>query len=660
MAGPRAHRDASYVATGVAAAALAATAVSVWLYVVNVRSVDVRYLYGDAFAGVLYPCVGAVLVRLDPRNRIGWVFAATSLLGLNALANQYAVTAHLVRPGLPLADLSAWFAGWGWMPELFVPVLLPLLFPTGALPSRRWRPVLLAEAALLAVLWLTLAFTAHPIDASEKVVNPWGVDVPAARVLIPVALLGLVAGVLAGLASLLLRMRRSRGMQRQQLQWLVLAVVVTVVAAISTGFVPSGIDEALWAVTVAAIPAGVLVAVTRHRLFDVDLVLNRTLVYTLLTGLVVALYLVAAARLGEIAAQKLGVLAVALLALLLALARDRLQRAVDRALFGQRRDPYAVVDRLGQRIDASPGPREAVAESLDELRSALRLPYVAVVPDDGTALLSVGTPVAGTVDLPITAHGRALALLRVGLRHRGARLTGEERSVLHDAGRRMGALLQAAALLEEMRGSRERVVSAREEERRRLRHDLHDGVGPQLAGLALQLDGLGRRITDAENAERVHRLRDQLRDTVVVVRGLVDELRPPALDDLGLVEALRQQVRAFALAGADSEGPSVEVTGGPLPALPAAVEVAAYRIATEAVTNAVRHAAAARCTVAVSVTDDDLVVEVDDDGGGIRQDARRGVGTASMEERAAEVGGRLRVSSGPDGTTVRAELPRGS
>jgi signal transduction histidine kinase len=656
VVGPGVRRGASYLVMGAAAVALVATAASVWLYLLNRRSVEVGYIYGDALAGVLYPCVGAVLLWLDPRNRIGWIFAATGLLGLNALANQYAVTAHLVHPGLPLAAFAAWFAGWGWMPQLLVPALLPLLFPTGRLPSPRWRPVLLADVTLLAGLFLLLALTPHPIDASDRVLNPWApVRATWARSLTTVVILGVLLLVVVGLVSLLVRMRRSAGVERRQIQWLVLGTVTTVILAVVAGLAPAWLDEPLWTLAVAAIPLAVLVGMVRHGLFDVQVVLNRTLVYALLTGVVVVGYLVAAAQLGEIAAQKLGVLAVALLALLLALARDRLQRAVDRALFGQRHDPYAVVDRVGQRIEAAPGPAEAVADSLDELRAALRLPSVDVLPDDPRLQRrSVGSPVAGTVDLPITAHGRRVAVLRVGLRHRGARFTAAERSVLDDAGRRVGALLQAAALVEDVRGSRERVVGAREEERRRLRHDLHDGVGPQLAGLALQLDSLGKRVAgDEENRARVQRLRDQLRDTVVVVRRLVDDLRPPALDDVGLLEALREQVRSFT----GDAGPAVEVAGSPLPALPAAVEVAAYRIATEAVTNAVRHASPSRVGVQLAECDERLVVEVRDDGRGFSDEVRRGVGMTSMEERAAEVGGRLSVDTGPGGTTVRAELP---
>jgi signal transduction histidine kinase len=230
--------------------------------------------------------------------------------------------------------------------------------------------------------------------------------------------------------------------------------------------------------------------------------------------------------------------------------------------------------------------------------------------------------------------------------------------VLFDAARRAGTLLQAAELIAQLRRSRERIVLGREEERRRLRHDLHDGVGPQLAGLALQLDNLARRLAnDPDNAERVALLRNHLRDAVVEVRRVVDNLRPPALDDVGLVEAVRQQMAAYVVVGAAST-PLVDVTAAAsLPPLPAAVEVAAYRIVTEAVTNAVRHAAPSRCAVGIDAGPGVLTLTVRDDGSGMSLDAVPGVGLMSMRDRAAELGGDVRVTSGPAGTTVTARLP---
>jgi len=672
------RRAAPGVALFFAVAAVIAAPLSLWLYLDN-RShhVDVSYLYGDHVAGLLYPIVGAYLLRRRPDNRVGWVFAATSVVGLNGLAGQYAVAATLVHHGSwPLGNFAGWLNAWAWAPELAVPALLPLLFPDGTLASRRWKPVAVAAIAGLTFAIVLMAFSHHPIDASGAIYNPWAIS--DSSTLGHVSALGILvvfACTILGLVSLVRRTRAARGPQRAQLQWLMFSVVVTVVLAAIAFPLHGHASEALWAAAMAAIPTGVVIAVMRHRLLDIELVLNRTIAYALLTGVVVIGYVIAVSALGDIAAKKIGIAAVAVVALLVAAARDRVQRVVDHALYGARRDPYAVVDRLGQRVDAARGPLDAVEQMAVELRTALRLPYVAVIPDGNTLPpVETGAAVAETTDLPITVHGAPLGMLRVGRRYQGERFRGDEDSILADAARRAGALLQAAALVADLEASRERIVTAREEERRRLRHDLHDGVGPQLAGLALQLDSLARRLAgDDDNAARVSQLRDRLRDTVVEVRRVVDNLRPPALDDVGLVEAVRQQVAAYSFATSCSDshttrsggpivgtkfgGVVVDVAADPLPALPAAVEVAAYRIITESVTNAVRHGRPSHCDVTITTSGQALVLTVADNGQGIASDATPGVGLASMRERAAEIGGTLAIDSTTDGTTITARLP---
>jgi signal transduction histidine kinase len=261
--------------------------------------------------------------------------------------------------------------------------------------------------------------------------------------------------------------------------------------------------------------------------------------------------------------------------------------------------------------------------------------------------------------------GREVGRLSVTHRYPGERWHRSERAALDDTARRAAALVWAAGLVADPQAGRERIVAGREEERRRLRHDLHDGVGPELAGMALQLERLAGRISgDPEMAALAGRLRDQMRRTVAAVRRAVDDLRPPALDELGLVEALREHVAAYRLpvAAAAVGGPAtaarVTVEAEVLPALRAAVEVAAYRIAAEAVANAVRHAGASTSTVTLGLSGDDLLVEISDDGRGVPADAVPGVGSASMRERAAELGGTLDVTTAPGGgTTVRARLP---
>ena len=655
-------RLASAAATFFAVAAVVALPLSLLLYLDSRHHhvPGVHYLYGDYSAGLLYPVVGAYLLRRRPDNRVGWVFAATSVIGINGFAGQYAVSATYVHHGWPLADFAAWVNAWAWAPELAVPALLPLLFPDGTLSSQRWRKVATVAIVGLSLAIFSMAFSRHPIDASDHIYNPWTLtDADWLRGISAIGIMSVFLCSLIGLVGLVRRTRSSRGPARAQLQWLMFSVVVTIGLGTVAMLTSGAVSETVWAFAMAAIPVGVVVAVARHQMLDIEVVLNRTIAYALLTGVVVLAYVVTVSALGEVAAKKVGIAAVALVALLFAAARDRVQRVVDHALFGDRRDPYAVVSRLGRRLDQASGPLDALEQIAVELRTALRLPYVAVLPDDpGVKAVETGNVVAGTADVDITMHGEHVGVLRVGRRHHGERFRGDEESVLHDTARRAGALLQAAKLVADLSASRERIVAAREEERRRLRHDLHDGVGPQLAGLALQLDSLARRLgDDAENAARVQTLRDRLRDTVVEVRRVVDNLRPPALDDVGLVEAVRQQVAAYAVVGAGSSRPLVDVNSEPLPELPAAVEVAAYRIITESVANAVRHGRPSHCEVAIAAEDGVLVLGVTDDGSGIAADATPGVGLLSMRERAAEVGGQLTVDTGPAGTTITARLP---
>lgn len=307
----------------------AVASVAVYAYNVSRIGARVQYLYGDDLVvGVAFPLVGAFLVRRRPGNAVGWVLIATSVLGVNALANQYAVAGLVVSPGtLPGAEFAAWVATWGWTPELAVPVLLPLLFPDGSLPSPRWRPFARVAVACLGVLVAAAMLAPMGIDADHSISNPVGAGpLFTAIVLAMVALIGLILIPVAVLA-LVLRMRRARGAERAQLQWLSLAAVVTLVLGIAESAVGEPGQEVLWALAMSAIPLGIVIAVVRHHLLDIEVVLNRTVVYGLLSAVVLLGYLIAVAGVGP-AAQRTGLVAVVVLALLAASARDRVQRAV--------------------------------------------------------------------------------------------------------------------------------------------------------------------------------------------------------------------------------------------------------------------------------------------------------------------------------------------
>jgi two-component system NarL family sensor kinase len=410
--------------------------------------------------------------------------------------------------------------------------------------------------------------------------------------------------------------------------------------------------------------ACVAVAAARFRLEEIEPRVRRSLVQALVLVVVGAAFAVVV-RAVDLAADVAveSMLAGGLLALLLLPVGVAVQRTVRRWVYGDRDFPERVVSEL-RRLDALTAPEDALREALELLARRLHLSFAAVdvfaTPTSGPIAAAIGLPagVPATVDLAV--GGTTLGRLRVEVDAGHDPLGPGDRRLLEDVGAQVGALVQAVAANRELQLSRRRLVAAREEERRRLRRDLHDGLGPSLATFAMGLEAATDLIRDDpdEAADLVARLADRARADIGEVRRLVEGLRPPALDQLGLVSALRH----LAAVHADGPGPvrvpwSVEAEDG-LEPLPAAVEVAAYRIVVEAVTNARRHSGASSCAVRLRRTGDDLDIEVSDTGSGLAADRSPGVGLSSMRERAEELGGSFEAVDRPGGgTVVRARLP---
>ncbi|HWM74623.1 MAG TPA: ATP-binding protein [Nocardioides sp.] len=597
--------------------------------------------------GTVWPIVGALIVRGQPRNPVGWLMLISASTGPYLVAGLYAATSN--GEGA-LGSLTAWYAVWGFAPPYFFTLpVLPHFFPDGRPMSRRWAKVVTVVIAVATIT--TLARMASPVqaDLAPAVDNPIGVQAMtwAQYVTLVGAISLFVIGIPLAVLSLALRMRRARDLERTQLQWLFLGGLVLAVGAV--------VQFATWglALGLVAFPAGIGIAMLRHRLFDVELTLNRTVVFGLLTGFVVLVY-VGVVYIADAVApgSRWGVVLVALAALAAAAGRDRVQALVDRTLFGHRHNPYAVVAHVGRQVAAASQPVDALQQLVDGLRDALRLPYAAFT--GGAVAVTSGEPLHGSRLVPVTALGETVGELHVGLRTAGERWSAEQQSAIDEVADRAGTLAYAADLVADIARSRERIVVAREEERRRLRADLHDGVAPALAGTALQLESLARRLEREGQdalAERALGLRDGLRASVSDLRALVHGLRPPVLDQRGLEGALRQLVVGH-------EVPRCTAEIQPLGAPHAAIEVAAYAIAGEAFGNALRHSVASRIQVSAEQCDGELVVAVSDNGIGMPGRPRAGVGMISMRERAAEVGGRLEIQpTSGGGTTVRATLP---
>src|SRR5215211_4676203 len=621
-----------------------------------------------------FSVVGAIIASRQPRNAIGWLFCCIGLVvGLNSFTGGYAEyrLAGGSTPGR-LTETAAWFSSWSWTLWVYVPTsFLLLLFPDGRLPSPRWRPVAWCAGLGIIGFVVGLATEAGPLEDFPQITNPYGVYSPVLGV---VGIAGaIVAGgsMVASAISLIVRMRRAGSVERQQIKWLAYGGAVVVGAV----FVGGGI--AIWkgdfgiaiiSLALLGLPVFTGMAIVKHRLYDIDVVINRTLVYGALTASVAGIYVLIVGYLGALFQTGgnllISLLATGVVALLFQPLRDRLQRAVNRLMYGERDDPYAVLSRLGQRLEAILTPEDVLLTIVGTIREALKLPYAAIaLPRDGNYFEVVATSgeesPADPLVLPLSYGGESVGELLLASRAPGEGFSVADRRLLDGLARHAGVAVHGVRVMADLRRSRERLVLAREEERRRLRRDLHDELAPTLAALSLSAATVGELIpTDPKEAAFANeKLRSAIRATVGDVRRLVYDLRPPALDELGLVEAMRQRASRL---GVGDEGFLATVEApDELPPLPAAVEVAAYRIVQEALTNVSRHARASACTVRLACADGRaLTIEVTDDGIGLPDTPEGGVGLSSMRERAAELGGECEiVRSWPSGTRVFARLP---
>lgn len=541
-----------------------------------------------------------------------------------------------------------------------------LVFPTGRLPSRRWNLPMGLVVGALAIGSLVELVLPGPITPEPRGShNPFGIEglpVGLAGAAYPLVAAAVSGAMVLGVMAVLTRYRTGDATLRQQLRWFIAAVLLAAVP-LPVSIVP-GVGGPQWALVASVglmlVPVSVGIAVTRYRLYNIDLVINRALVYGVLGLLVAVAYLALATVLGRLAGGEgspaTATVATVMAALVALAARQVVQQAIGRLLYGRRGDPLAVVGRVARRLETAGTPEGLLTDVAGDLREALKLDAVAVYAVDGALLAGTARPEEAS-RLPLAHQGELVGELSVWTA-RGDELKPGDLRLLQDLGPQLAVAIEAVRLKRDLQRARERLVAALEEERRRLRHDLHDGLGPTLTAITLRADAATNLL--AKDPVRARELLDELRvaasDAIAEVRQLSHGLRPLALDELGLVGAIREQ--AIGVDRAGMPGPEVAVDDGlELPQLPAAVEVAAYRIATEAITNAVRHAGARHCRVRI-VANAALEVEVTDDGHGWDGRLRPGIGIRSMRERAADLGGTLTIEPVPGGgTSVLARLP---
>jgi two-component system NarL family sensor kinase len=666
---------------------------------------------------LVYPAVGAIIASRLPTNPIGWIFCGVGLLyTTQRFAQAYADYALLVNFAFPGGEYMAWFSRLVDVTGLVLAgVFVMLLFPDGSLPSRRWRIV--AWTAVCGALLSSLYAAFYPDDVGTSayyVMNPFGwVGVIGGGLttydfLFASGFIGetlLLTSSLAAICSVALRLHRAWGDERQQLKWFLYAAVPAALCfcfvllsfivldftelVFGTPLIPfwaNYYDNILYVAVFAllVVPIFTYIAIVRHHLYDIDVVINRTLVYGALSACVIGIYVLAVVALGALF-QAQGNLAVSLaatglVAVLFQPIRSRLQRSVNRLMYGERDDPYAVLSRIGRRLEATIAPKAALSTIVETIAQALKVPYVAIeirqAAEQFAKVAEHGTPKEEPLVLPLVYQRETIGRLVVAPRAPGETFSPADRRLLEDLARQVEVAVYAVRLTADLQRSRERLVTAREEERRRLRRDLHDGLGPTLGALTLGLDTTRLALAQEDPKavdELLVELKSHTQDAVSDVRRLVYGLRPPALDDLGLVPAIRQQAANRGLladAFPNGQGPKWENSKNglvfrveapdDLPSLPAAVEVACYRIAQEALTNTARHSGASSCLVSLCLDEADgtLQLEVSDDGKGVAEDRSAGVGMSSMRERAEELGGTLTVGALPEGgTRILARLP---
>jgi signal transduction histidine kinase len=618
----------------------------------------------NAILGLALAVAGWPIAVYRPRNLIGW----SLLAGGCCWASTGAGIALL--SWADSHNLEGWFwrlvatvtnMGWTWALTVCLPLAL-LLLPDGRLPGRTvalGAPTSGREWAVFCCPRHTLQLQ-HGSRRTGLLLLARGPRLVLAGGRVGVTVLSSYG---LALAALVVRFHRASDQVRRQLSWVLLTLLIVVVISALDPILPDSIFSIL---VIALIPLSITVAVLRYQLLDIRLVLSRSVLYVLLTAAVVGAYLLIVAVSDAVLRTGLGLGSSVLATLLIAVAfnpvRVWLQRKVERVIYGARRDPAEAMAAVGARLGEAGGADSAgLPGVLQALATVMRFPWAAVVVK-GAEIASYGNPPAARHATPLRQGGEVVGELIVGLRPGEARLGPGDARVLDLVSAPIAAAVQAVALAEQLRSSREQVITAREEERRRLRRDLHDGLGPVLTGVVLNAEAALRRLASdpAQTADLLVQLRDQATGALEDIRRLVYDLRPPALDSLGLVEALREQ--AAVLGKREGAAPlqvSVEAPT-PLPELPAAVEVAAYRIVTEALTNVVRHSSASAAVVTLTVTVGVLQISVHDDGINLGAGWQAGVGLTSIRERAAELGGRCRIEHDRTGGRVDVELPCGS
>lgn len=607
---------------------------------------------------VFFSAMGVLVIWREPGNVLGWtmlVIAAWDGAGLLLTVLTGSFTADTAGIGALM-----WVQSWLWAPPIWaITTLLPMVYPDGRLPSRRWRWAVGLTVAGMAAYCVGLAFEQADFAGPYTVANPLARPALSAPLLVVGEYTLLFTTALA-VAGLLARWWRATGVRRRRMTLLLCAFAFGAVQAVvrsTVGGLPPVVDRGMEVLAFVLVPMAIAVAVTRDRLYDLDATVRRGIVAVAVTGTVLACYLGGYAVLRPSSVLAAGLAGAALFPL-----TALVLRRVRSVVLGRTVDVVELAISLGNRmrnqLDATEVPTAVCERIVRALR--LRMARVDLSTDAGFRRLAQ----VGSTD---RSGGATQSIFE--LRHRGeqvgqltvlppdgdAYLDETAAQALACLADQVAPILAALRLDEELLRSREQVVTAREEERSRLSRELHDNVGPTLAGTRLQVESVRAVLPpDFAGIALLDRAVEGIDEALRTLRRVVHGLRPPELDALGLSGALKELAVFLS-------GPSlrVETVLPPeLALLSKRVEVAAYRIVAEALTNVVRHARATRAEITVRMDDGCLLVEVTDDGVGVPADAgKHGMGMRFMAHRAREIAGTFSYRSDSTGTTVQAALP---
>jgi signal transduction histidine kinase len=631
-----------------------------------------RVLVGVVSIGL--PMIGIVLASKRPENRIGWLFLAAGLLnGLEDFGLSYGIRALVVAPGsLPAGRALTWMGSWITGIPLGLLAFLFLLFPTGNLPSRRWRPAGWFVAGSFALLW------AAELVVSTRSWNDPFRPLSASPIVVLVAVLVVVSFVIS-LAAPVVRFRGSSGDERLQLKWFVTATALVFVVML--GYIPVGFCNSCSPPAVIAVLAGLVfiflfaaigIAVLKYRLYEIDVVISKTVIYGTLAVFITFVYVGLVAGVGTLVGNTRSPLLAAIAAAVIAVAfqpiRQRAGRLANRIVYGKRATPYEVLSDFAEQMagaypveDILPHIARMLAEGTGairsdvwllegaELRAAGSWPPAKVEPVPLVADGSIEVP--GAVAVPVRYQGEVLGALSLQ-KPPGDPITSAERKLLDDVASQAGLVLRNARLIGELRASRQRIVSAQDAAARRLERNIHDGAQQQLVALAVKTrlaDSLLGR-DEAKAHDVLSQIQTEAQEALEDLRDLARGIYPPILADQGLAVALDAQAKRSPVPVA------VEAIG--ISRYRSETEAAVYFSVLEALQNVAKYSGASHAMVSLH-GNGHLTFEVTDDGVGFDPGTTAyGTGLQGVADRLAAVDGTLEVRSQPGvGTTIVGIVP---